>query len=62
MATETHSAIHSLQYQSYDIPFAKWVSLLTLSLAPLIAHIIAGAPRAFYLCKRRPKWHERLVH
>lgn len=62
MATENASPILPLQYQSYDIPFAKWVSLLTLALAPLFAHIIAGAPRAFYLCKRQPKWHERLVH
>ncbi|KAK7982037.1 hypothetical protein PG988_004275 [Apiospora saccharicola] len=51
-----------LTYQSQDISFTKWVTLLTLGLAPLIAHILAGTPRASYLSKRRPKWHEQFVH
>lgn len=59
---EYASHIYPLKHQSYDIPFSKWVSLFTLCLAPLIAHILAGAPRTFYLCRHRPKWHERLVH
>ncbi|KAK7927662.1 hypothetical protein PG985_004660 [Apiospora marii] len=51
-----------LTYQSQDISFTKWVTLLTLALAPLIAHILAGTPRASYLSNRRPKWHDQFVH
>ncbi|KAK6819635.1 hypothetical protein PG987_016118 [Apiospora arundinis] len=59
---ERHPTIAPITYQSQDISFSRWMSLLTLSLAPLIAHILAGAPRASYLTKHRPKWHEQLVH
>jgi hypothetical protein len=52
--------ISPLTYQSGDITFSQWISLITLCLAPLIAHIIAGAPEPTYLCRRRPKWHERM--
>ena len=54
---------------SYDIApihagralsFEDWVTLLTLSLAPLVAHIISGAPHPSYLHNTRPRWHERL--
>ena len=36
------------------------MTLLTLSLAPLVAHIISGAPHPSYLHNTRPRWHERL--
>src|SRR4051794_6746777 len=49
-----------LTYQSGGITFAQWMPLATLCFAPLIAHIIAGAPEPTYLCRRRPRWHERL--
>lgn len=47
-------------YQSQGILFADWISLLTLCLAPLIAHIVSGAPRPVYLSQIRPRWHDRI--
>ncbi|KAI1174942.1 hypothetical protein F4777DRAFT_552495 [Nemania sp. FL0916] len=53
------------------LTFPDWVSLLTLAFAPLIAHIVAGAPQPSYLSitkgrdRRRngaPAWHERIPH
>lgn len=50
-------------YQSRDISFSDWVSLITLCLAPLVAHVAAGAPQPSYLTRRRlPKWHDLLCH
>jgi hypothetical protein len=49
-------------YQSQSIKFTEWISLLTLCLAPLIAHIIAGVPNPIYLSRRRPPWHSLLGH
>ncbi|KAI1387665.1 uncharacterized protein F4822DRAFT_407245 [Hypoxylon trugodes] len=53
--------IHPLQYQSGSISFTEWCALLTLALAPLIAHIAAGFPQPSYLHPRSPKWHERIA-
>ena len=59
--SSTHSTpILQLSYQSEDIQFADWVSLFTLCLAPLIAHIFAGAPQPVFLSQKRPSWHERI--
>ena len=52
----------SFQYQSQNLNLGNWVELLTLCLAPLIAHIVAGAPRIVYLRNQRPQWHDYLVH
>jgi hypothetical protein len=52
--------VSPLTYQSGGVTVSEWLSLITLSLAPLIAHIVAGAPEPTYLCRRRPKWHERM--
>jgi len=52
--------VQGLVYQAQDITFAEWISLLTLCFAPLIAHILAGAPQPIYLCKTRPRWHDYL--
>jgi len=52
--------VSPLTFQSGGITIAQWMSLATLCLAPLIAHIIAGAPEPTYLSRRRPKWHERM--
>jgi hypothetical protein len=52
----------TFSHQSQEIGFSEWVSLLTLCLAPLIAHILAGVPSPVYLCANRPRWHDRLVH
>src|SRR3569833_1136846 len=49
-----------ISYQSGNITFPEWISLFTLCLAPLIAHIVAGAPRPSYLCQTRPKCHDRI--
>ena len=54
--------IFPLKYSSHEIDRSDWVSLLTLCLAPLIAHIIAGVPSPTYLHRSRPKWHELLCH
>ncbi|KAK0638557.1 hypothetical protein B0T16DRAFT_462327 [Cercophora newfieldiana] len=52
--------VSPLTYQSGGVTVSQWLSLITLCLAPLIAHIVAGAPEPTYLCRRRPKWHERM--
>lgn len=49
-----------LHWGSRDIILADWIALFTLGLAPLIAHIISGAPRPSYLSHHRPKWHDHL--
>lgn len=52
--------ILSPTYQSHTIAFPDWVSIFTLALAPLIAHIAAGVPQPSYLCTQRPRWHDRI--
>lgn len=49
-------------YQSRSINFSEWVSLLTLCLAPLIAHIIAGVPNPVILQNPAPHWTARVCH
>lgn len=39
----------------------KLLSLCTLALAPLIAHVIAGAPEPIYLCAEPPRWIDYAV-
>ncbi|KAJ3540478.1 hypothetical protein NM208_g5048 [Fusarium decemcellulare] len=51
-----------IQYQSGDIAFSEWITLLTLCLTPLVAHILVGAPLPTYLDTSRPKWHDRVCH
>ncbi|KAI4601669.1 hypothetical protein KJ359_011800 [Pestalotiopsis sp. 9143b] len=53
-------AVENLRVQSQDISFADWVSLLTLCLAPLVAHILAGAPSPSILTLSKPRWHDRI--
>ena len=60
------SAVHALSFaplsfQSGSISFTDWISLLTLCFAPLIAHIIAGVPKATILHSARPGWLDRLT-
>jgi hypothetical protein len=52
----------SFAYQSRDISFSDWISLITLCLAPLIAHLISGVPTPTYTCGTRPRWHDRITH
>lgn len=54
--------ITKLAYNSQCIAFPEWVSLLTLCLAPLIAHVASGAPQVSYLAQRRPRWFDYLCH
>ncbi|PVI04968.1 hypothetical protein DM02DRAFT_585181 [Periconia macrospinosa] len=51
-----------IRYNSQCITFPEWVSLFTLCLAPLIAHIASGAPQVSYLSNSRPKWYDHLCH
>lgn len=51
-------SIRAPVYQSQDIGFREWISLLTLCLAPLVAHLFAGAPRPSILTPVRPRWHD----
>ncbi|KAF4943780.1 hypothetical protein FSARC_14831 [Fusarium sarcochroum] len=51
-----------LRYQSQDIALSDWITVLTLCLAPLIAHVLIGAPSPTYLSISRPSWHERICH
>ncbi|KAI0145428.1 hypothetical protein GGR57DRAFT_298154 [Xylariaceae sp. FL1272] len=58
-----HTYIAPLTFQASSIGFRDWVSLLTLSLAPLIAHIVAGCPTPSLISShRQPKWHDNVVH
>jgi hypothetical protein len=52
----------SYAYQSQGTSFSDWISLITLCLAPLIAHLIGGVPTPTYLCGSRPHWHDCITH
>ena len=56
------TTILPIHYNSQCITFPEWVSLFTLCLAPLIAHIASGTPQVSYLTRSRPKWYDRLCH
>lgn len=51
-----------LSLNSQCIFFTDWISLLTLCLAPLLTHVIAGSPSVSYLTDSQPPWYERIVH
>ncbi|CAI6334251.1 unnamed protein product [Periconia digitata] len=51
-----------IQFNSQCITFPEWISLFTLCLAPLIAHIASGIPPVSYLSHTRPKWYDHLCH
>jgi len=52
--------ILSLSHQSQGLSFEQWISVFTLCLAPLVAHIIAGVPKIVLLSHKRLSWHERI--
>lgn len=60
--TSPYNGVLPFTYQASGILFADWISLTTLCLAPLIVHIVSGAPSPVYLSTPRPHWHERLGH
>ncbi len=53
-----------IAYLSGGISFNTWIDLITLTLAPLLAHLAGGAPRTTLLAEsgRKPRWHDRLCH
>lgn len=48
--------IAPLRLNSRCINFTEWITLFTLCLAPLIAHIASGTPPPSFLSGSRPKW------
>ncbi|PMD35027.1 hypothetical protein L207DRAFT_534284 [Hyaloscypha variabilis F] len=52
----------SINFQSQHLTFSDWVSLLTLCLAPLIVHILAGVPAPTCFNRTRPRWHDLICH
>ena len=53
--------IDPISFNSGSISFTDWITLLTLCLAPLLAHIVAGAPEPTILNSTRPQWHDRAL-
>ena len=53
-----------LSYLSGKITFNAWIDLITLSLAPLLAHLACGAPRTTLIDDSvpKPRWHDRMCH
>lgn len=51
-----------LTWQSHGIAFADWVTLATLCLAPLVAHVLGGVPKITNLTKSatNPRWHDTM--
>jgi hypothetical protein len=54
--------IAPFRFRAGCITFPEWVTLLTLCLAPLIAHIISGTIPVSYLAHNRPTWLDSLCH
>ncbi|KAK3370598.1 hypothetical protein B0H63DRAFT_564718 [Podospora didyma] len=51
-----------LAFQSQDIALPEWISLLTLCLAPVFAHVVAGVPTPTHLTPKKLRWHDMLAH
>ncbi|KAF2013487.1 hypothetical protein BU24DRAFT_424499 [Aaosphaeria arxii CBS 175.79] len=54
--------IRPLGFNSQCIDFGEWIAILTLCLAPLIVHIVSGAPPPSILSHTLPQWHDNLCH
>jgi hypothetical protein len=52
----------TVTYKSENIGFSEWISLSTLCLAPLLAHVYVGTPEYAMFSVPRPKWHDRITH
>jgi len=64
MANFTLPTVFPFLLQSQHINFSEWISLFTLLLAPIIAHIVSGIPKLTYLStapSTLPKWHDYLA-
>ncbi|KAK2630056.1 hypothetical protein QTJ16_000876 [Diplocarpon rosae] len=57
-------AVLPISYQASDITFSEWVSVFTLCLTPLLAHIIAGTPDVVCLDVPRTNfsWLQKICH
>lgn len=60
LVTNATYTILPLHWGSRGIWLSDWISLFTLGLAPLVAHIIAGSTSPSYLVANRPRWHDRV--
>jgi hypothetical protein len=49
-------------YQYHHLGFSEFISLLTLCLAPLMAHIFVGAPQPVILYHPEPSWSQKILH
>jgi hypothetical protein len=56
----TGHSIQQFTYQSGSIDLSEWLQMLTLCLAPLIMHIVGGAPETVILFERKPSLISRL--
>lgn len=52
--------LQPVHLQSNELSLSDWVSVLTLCLAPLIAHMVAGAPEKGFIADTSPKWHDSI--
>ena len=60
MHTQAFSlSVEPISLNSSSISFTTWCSLLTLCFAPLLAHVVFGAPEPTILDSTRPRWHDR---
>ena len=48
-------------HQSQNVEPAEWTALITLCLAPLAVHLIAGVPRIIHLHESTPRWHSTVI-
>ncbi|KUJ12844.1 uncharacterized protein LY89DRAFT_755949 [Mollisia scopiformis] len=46
-------------HQSQKITYGEWMDLITLCLAPLLVHIIAGVPTPTILTSKKLSWHDK---
>ncbi|XTI87959.1 hypothetical protein V2W45_1237556, partial [Cenococcum geophilum] len=44
------------------INVSEWLSIFTLCLAPLVTHILVGAPDLIVLRNPQPRWTDRVRH
>lgn len=49
------------KYPHHNLDFADWISVFTLCLAPLVAHIFVGAPQPVALSGKGPRWYDRML-
>jgi hypothetical protein len=52
----------AFSYQSHGFGLGEWIALFTLSLTPLVTHILTGTPDTIRLYSKPPHWSDRMVH